>query len=218
MTYRLLICIFTFFVIKGCTSHSLQLEKEEKDHFFQKRLININGIDVWELEGRLAISDGSQKGFNAKIRWTLEKKGALIEIYSLFGGINIKIQTDDVGVKIWDHDSLISESESLNLKELGLVNLLAPITAINVWIKGIPTTDEIELLKLDALGKPKSFRQLGWNILFTEYKSFSGTMLPTKITLSNSTNDRKIDKIISGIHSDKIIIKLMINKWHVNGN
>ena len=167
----------------------------------QQHLTALVTIKSFSLKGRLGVVTQKQ-GFSGSIEWQHQQTSDNIDVYSPVGGKVANIAKFTDGVILTDqkgHSIKAQDAESLTDMTLGF---RLPLTGLSDWALGKPTTSKIDAATWDEKGQLLTLKQDGWDISYENYTEINGLNLPNKIVLK----------------SDKVNLKLLVEKWIGVGN
>ena len=167
----------------------------------QQHFTTLAAIKSFSLKGRLGVVTQKQ-GFSGSIEWQHQQTSDNIDVYSPVGGKVANIAKSTDGVILTDqkgHSIKAQDAESLTDMTLGF---RLPLTGLSDWALGKPTTSKIEVATWDEKGQLLTLKQDGWDISYENYTEINGLTLPNKIVLK----------------SDKVNLKLLVEKWIGIGN
>lgn len=177
-------------LLAGCESlpaSAPQLEPET----YQQHLLDIEKIHSFELRGRIGVLT-EKKGFSGLIRWHHHEDGDDIDLYSPLGTQLGKISSDAEGVTLTNSDQKTYRATSVETLTEQTIGWILPLSGLNDWALGRPTTSAVERMTWDSAGRLAHLHQDGWDIEFPQYMEINGQQLPAKITLKSTKLDLKL--------------------------
>lgn len=170
----------------------------------QQHLATLVKLKNYGLKGRLGVVTVKQ-GFSGGIEWQHQGNSNQasfdnIDVYSPVGGKLANISKNANGVTMTDQKGnsvKASDAESLTETTLGF---RLPLSGLSDWAIGRPTASKIDTSNWDEKGHLTSLKQDGWDISYENYSDNNGYTLPSKIILK----------------SEKVNLKLIIEKWAIN--
>lgn len=211
---QLLLAIFVL-LVAGCASQPqikpvvppIQAPVNTIAH--QQHLATLANLKKYALKGRLGVVTAKQ-GFSGGIEWQHQSSNNQannnqasvdnIDVYSPVGGKIANINKNANEVTMTDqkgNSTRANDAESLTENMLGFQ---LPLSGLSDWAIGRPTASNIEAAKWDEQGYLTSLKQDGWDISYENYSENNGYNLPNKVILK----------------SEKVNLKLIIEKWTIN--
>ena len=174
----------------------------EKQNLWKLRQRSLETKHQWSLDARAGLNYQNEPT-SFGLFWQQKDKAIFLldiknpftgaVVASLNQGLNtVSLKTSNGAVyKANNAETLLEEQTGMSL----------PILGMQSWIKGLSSKKySVELLELDALGRPLKMKQAGWDINYTSYLNDTALSLPRKIKISRA--DEK-----------DIQIKLLIKAW-----
>jgi outer membrane lipoprotein LolB len=162
----------------------------------QQHLATLANIKAFALKGRLGVVTQKQ-GFSGGIDWQHQAITDNIDVFSPVGGKVANIARTSTGVTLTDQKGRsISAQDAESLTETTL-GFRLPLSGLNDWALGRPTTSKIGAASWDEQGKLLTLKQDGWDISYENYFDNNGVFLPGLIVLK----------------SEKVNLKLLVEKW-----
>ena len=200
--YRHSLALIFMLILAACATQSIPpAQAPITSSINQKHLATLANIKAFALKGRLGVVTQKQ-GFSGGINWQHQAVTDNIDVYSPVGGKVANIAKNTQGVTLTDqkgHSLSAQDAESLTEATLGF---RLPLNGLNDWALGRPTTSKIDAANWDETGRLTTLKQDGWDISFENYSIQNGVDLPSKIVLK----------------SDKVNLKLLVEKWSGVGN
>jgi outer membrane lipoprotein LolB len=169
---------------------------------WDERKAALEALAGWNLDGRVAISDGNQ-GWQASVTWRQQAADYLIELIGPFGQGQIKVSGDAQGVKLRDGNRIIDADNPDSLFERATGTRL-PISGLYYWIRGIPDPAKPSRLAFDQQGRPSRIEQSGWIIEIPNYIEVEGLSEPG--VLPKRINAQQ----------DDLKVKIIIQQWQLS--
>ncbi len=166
--------VFTLLLgIAGCASHGPQTQPVQTTQLAVKR--------YWQAEGKIALAAKNYQT-NASFDWQQSGDNYKLRFFGPFGlGSAWLVKSGkQVSFEDQEHGKQVAGSpEQLMAKALGWQ---VPITELQHWIKGVPAPSAaVSASTQDAQGNLASLDQLGWHILYSDYRQQNGWLLPSKL-------------------------------------
>jgi len=187
--------------IAGCATLPPPPQPPTTSSINQQHLATLTSIKTFSLKGRLGIVS-NPRGFTGGIEWQHQTAEDNIDVYSPVGGKVANIIKKPGGVTLTTQDgrsTTAKDAESLTEATLGW---RLPLEGLSDWALGKPTASKIDAATWNEQGQFTTLKQDGWDIEYQNYAENSGYFLPGKIILK----------------SEKVNIKLLVEKWTGAGN
>ena len=207
--------IFTVLVLPltACTHFAIgPVPLDETPSFlWQERQKRLTAFNHWDIKGKLAVRAGTRSG-SASLIWACSGTEHEIELFGPFGGGRVHI-SQKLGSAILK-DGTGQEINGRSAEEV-LFRALAwsvPFTQISYWVRGLPAPGKHDGIGLDHDGRARHLTQRGWEIEYSEYRTFQGLELPSRIVIRVLPGTAPLDL---GDHApvDPILVKLLIDSW-----
>jgi len=200
--------------ISGCATGPVPIEPPlfERNNQLTAHQQQLDTIKSWQLKGRLAISYNGES-WNASIHWEKSPEHYDIQLYLPLGQGSMQLRGDSHGatLKTSEGEHFQAENgENIFYQQFGLI---FPISALQDWIIGRPTTGTENsggwLQRVDDKGKMISLEQNHWNLRILDYQKVankhsntnpSELSLPRKIFISQNSNS----------------VRLVVQQWQIN--
>jgi outer membrane lipoprotein LolB len=144
--------------------------------------------------GRVAarVSGASARGFSGGFSWAHRAADDTIELLTPLGQIAARINLTPAGATIELPDGTTtstSDPEGFLTESFGVA---LPLAALPSWLQGVPVRGAPYRAEADAVGRPSTIWQNGWQIQYTEYSSDAPTARPTRIQLNQGNVDARM--------------------------
>ena len=188
-------------LISGCATVPAPSQQPTTSVVNQQHLATLASIKTFSLKGRLGVVT-NPRGFTGGIDWQHQTAEDNIDVFSPVGGKVANIVKTPDGVTLTTQDgrsTTAKDAESLTEATLGW---RLPLKGLSDWALGKPTASRIDAATWNEQGHLTTLKQDGWDIEYQNYAENSGYFLPGKIVLK----------------SEKVNIKLLVEKWTSAGN
>lgn len=148
-------------------------------------------IDMWQLNGRIFISD-EDSAWNARVIWQQRPRNYQLVFNSPVGGAMRLIGSEQqVVMNTADNQTFRAETPDKLISEV--LNMNIPVQNLYYWIRGIPAPTHRQLdYILNKNGQLQQLEQSGWTVSFKRYVNVDGLALPDKVFLQNADYRVKI--------------------------
>lgn len=157
--------------VTGCALQPHQRERAE--------LVERQRITAFDLEGRLAASDGDRAA-SGRLRWVHRPQGDEWVVLSPLGQVvaHVIATPDGALLRTSDGQQLVAPDAATLLPHVLGVN--APADHLADWVQAIPPPGAT-VLETDAQGRPARISDNGWIIDYAEYAEDGGQSRPRRI-------------------------------------
>lgn len=145
-----------------------------------EREMQFKKISKWILEARFAVSDG-RGGGNASLHWRQDGERFDLTVRTPVTGRAWRLygKGRELTLEGAAAEPLRGvEAETVLARELGWE---APLTELMYWVRGLRAPDAEADLSFDALGRPATLRQSGWQIEYRDWFADRDLWLPRKV-------------------------------------
>lgn len=179
-------------LLAGCTTTPIhELGSAEGERLYGERRLRLASMDRWELEGRLAVSDGDQGG-SGHFTWRQAEGESEMDFYGAFGRGAWRL-TANAGIarlELADGSSYRASSvEELVRNEVGWN---VPVKALAWWVRGLAAPGDFSGRGIDEQGRLRSLEQHGWVIEFPRYARYNDESLPIRLTARRGDSKIKL--------------------------
>lgn len=186
-------------LVVGCAA-PVRVPPADADLAWQSRQQHLTKMNDWRLNGRLAITRGSE-AWHLKVNWRQKQNGYVIFLSGPFGAGQVKLTGNPEGVVLRDaerHAYYAREPETLLYEHTGV---LMPVTGLRYWIVGLPDPgkNHTSQTRLDPYGRLAELQQRDWTVRFPEYVAVKQYELPERLL----------------IQSEDIEVRLVVDDWQV---
>lgn len=137
---------------------------------------------AFELEGRLAASDGQRAG-NGGLLWTHSPAMDEWTVTSPLGQIVAQLVSTPRGARLLTADGEVQEADDARTMLPRLLGVSAPLDGLAYWVQASPRPGA-RVLNVDDVGRPTRVTDEGWIIEYPEYRDASPDAPPRRIDAS----------------------------------
>ena len=148
---------------------------------YEQRMNRLSAISTWEMDGRLAISDGKDGG-SGRLTWQQDRAEISLSFRGTLGAGAWQLQADQRAARLELSDGRVFNATTLNELILTHVGWRVPVDSLTWWIKGLAAPGPWQERQLDEQGRLQMIDQGGWLVEFSSYRELQDTWLPMKIT------------------------------------
>ncbi|MEJ8567429.1 lipoprotein insertase outer membrane protein LolB [Elongatibacter sediminis] len=147
---------------------------------YQQRLRLLTGVADWEVEGRLAITDGREGGSGALI-WVQSGEAVSMSFRGTLGRGSWRLSATARHAELQTADGQVYQASDVG----DLVRLHAgwevPVDALSWWVRGLAADEAWESRELDEFGRLTRLQQSGWEVEFSRYRETGIAQVPARI-------------------------------------
>jgi outer membrane lipoprotein LolB len=182
--------------LSGCA----HLSKTPTFHYIAPNIRNEQALAIknWEIEGALSIQS-PQQSVIAHYQWDQKDKNYDIELSSALNLVRVNITgRNNQFVQLCRSNKQCYRAKTPELLLKQQLGWDLPLSYLEYWIRGIPFKGEA-VKKYDQYGHLIFMQQHGFDLWFSNYKSFKGVDLPTRLDLQYP----------------ELKIRLIIKQWNI---
>ena len=185
-------------LIAGCAA-PMPVPPADPEATWQSRQQDLATVNDWRLNGRLAITRGSE-AWHLKVNWRQKPEGYEIFLSGPFGS-GVKLVGNPQGVVLHDSEQHAYSAEEPELLLYTHTGVFMPVTGLRYWILGLPDPDKnhTNQTRLDAYGRLAELQQRDWTVRFRDYVAVEQYQLPERLF----------------IQSEDIEVRLVVDDWQV---
>lgn len=196
---RWLVSLSIILLVAGCAA-PLPIPPADAEATWQSRQQDLNKMNDWRLNGRLAITRGAE-AWHLKVNWRQKQDGYEIFLSGPFGAGQVKLTGSPDGVVLRDaerHAYYAREPEDLLYQHTGV---FMPVTGLRYWILGLPDPgkNHTSQTRLDVYGRLAELQQRDWKVQFPDYVAVKHYQLPERLL----------------IQGEDIEVRLVVDDWQV---
>lgn len=142
-------------------------------------------LDDWSFNGRIAVRDLQNEGWNASLHWQQQGDHYDIQLSGALGQGAARIHGNGgsaVMEAAGEAPRVAPNPEALMQEQLGWH---VPVRGLKYWLTGRPGPDAFDVQVVDGLGRLSRLEQDGWEVVYNRYEPVDGVALPRKLELSN---------------------------------
>lgn len=154
----------------------------------------------WTFNGRIAVRDLQEDGWNASLRWQQQGDHYDIRLSGALGQGGARIHGNGGNAVIEAADQpprSAANPEALMQEQFGWH---VPVRGLKYWLTGRPGPDPFEVQVVDGLGRLSRLEQDGWEVVYNRYEQVNGVELPRKLEMSNQ----------------RLRVRLVIDQWSLD--
>jgi outer membrane lipoprotein LolB len=165
---------------------------------WEQRLPALQAISGFELDGRVAASDG-QQGFSAGLHWRQQNDTATLDLTAPlgFGAAHIVQSADNLSVTTSKGVTLTHAAASEELA--ATLGFEPPLRSLRYWVLGASDPDFAAQESIDDQQRLTHLEQDGWRVDCEDYALVGQQWLPRRLTVTRQA----------------LRLKLIINTWRL---
>jgi outer membrane lipoprotein LolB len=197
---RILLTLFAaLLVTAACAPLPTRTAEDQRSvQAFLQRSAQLQAVQRWQLDGRLAISDGKDGG-SGNLSWLNDAGLTRMSFRGALGKGAWQLQSGAEGARLELANGTVHYASSLAELVLEQVGWKVPVEALAWWIKGMAYPARWESRAIDQSGRLTMLRQLGWEVDFAGYSDAAGYWLPTRLVARH----------------DGYSVKMAVRKWQL---
>lgn len=144
--------------------------------------------------GRIAAraTGDAARGFSGGFNWTHDASGDTIELLTPTGQLAARMTSSSSGAAVEMADgrrSFAADPEQFLAQTTG-VSL--PVAALPYWMQAVPLASSPFTAETDAIGRPSTLWQNGWQIQYTAYADDTVAANPTRMQLNQGDVEARL--------------------------
>ena len=170
------------------------------DNEYQRREAQVVALEQWELEGRLALSDGKEGG-SGVLSWVQEDDASRLAFRGTMGRGAWQLEADSSGAVLEMANGEVYRDASVAELVRKRVGWKVPVDALQWWVRGLAAPGKLKSRELDETGRLVRLEQSGWTVNFSQYRDEGKAWMPGKL------NARR----------ENYVVKVVVKNWRING-
>jgi outer membrane lipoprotein LolB len=155
-------------------------------------------MDQFELDGRLAASDGST-GISAGLRWRQQAGTASIDLTAPLGVGAAHIEQTADSLQLKTSQGEIFDGEAAAAQLTATLGFEPPMRSLGFWLRGASDPSLPAEESLDAERRLAHLQQDGWQVDFPDYVRVHQLWLPQHVTVTRGP----------------LRLRLVVNSWRL---
>ncbi len=145
---------------------------------WQQRLAQLEHASSWQLDGRAAVSLGTQ-GWQASLDWRQRGESSEVHLAGPFGAGALVLQATPAGISL--NGAPPNADVAAQLRDRLGFDL--PIDSLRFWLQGIPDPSSAFELTRNKQDRALELTQAGWSIQYDGYMPANGDLLPARLVM-----------------------------------
>ncbi len=176
--------------------------------FFVQRQIDFESQEKWEYSARVGVVT-SEHNEQANIVWASNNQVNNVRLFGPLGVGQVKLDFDQDSVQLSDrsgvlHHGLTSQGDTAEKLLSNIVGLPIPLDALSYWMFVLPQPGAVYEYQVDEQNDLVGLKQLGWQIVYSDYRDYGGNLLPRRLTATKSDWGDRVEKVT---------VRLVTNDW-----
>jgi outer membrane lipoprotein LolB len=163
-----------------------------------QRLAALQGIEQFELDGRVAASDGTT-GFSAGLRWQQQGPAASIDLTAPMGVGAAHIEASADSLRLRTSQGQTFDGDAADAQLTATLGFAPPMHSLSFWLRGASDPGLPAQESLDAEQRLAHLDQDGWHVDFPDYVHVRQLWLPQHLTVSRGA----------------LRLRLVVNSWRL---
>ena len=148
---------------------------------WEQRLSELERASSWQLDGRAAVSLGTQ-GWQASLDWRQRGESSELHLAGPFGAGAVVVKATPAGISL--NGAPPSADVAAQLRER--LGFELPIDSLRFWLQGIPDPNSAFELTRNQQDRALQLTQAGWSIQYDGYMPNNGDLMPARLVLSRA--------------------------------
>jgi outer membrane lipoprotein LolB len=165
---------------------------------WEQRLATLQSIDSFDLDGRVAASDGRQ-GFSAGLRWHQRGGSASLDLSAPLGFGAAHIEQGPEGLTVTTSQGVALTREAASQQLAATLGFEPPFGSLRYWVLGASDPNFPAQESVDEHQRLTHLEQDGWQVDCSDYAQVGGQWLPRRLTVMRQA-----------LH-----LKVVINDWRL---
>jgi outer membrane lipoprotein LolB len=188
--------VVTLLICAGCAATRPVSQPNEPP--WEQRLAALQSIDHFELDGRVAASDGNQ-GFSAGLRWEQRGADASLDLSAPLGFGAAHIEQGPEGLTVTTSRGVTLTHAAASQQLAATLGFEPPFGSLRYWVLGASDPNFPAQESVDEHQRLTHLEQDGWQVDCSDYALVGLQWLPRRLTVTRQA-----------LH-----LKLAINDWRL---
>lgn len=194
-TFPPYIWLCSLFILSGCTTTPVEPPVANPQQTWQLRQPQLAAIKVWQLSGRVAVSQGDE-AWNLSLEWQQNGDDYQIQIAGPFGAGRVKLVGNAYGALLHDSDDQTFYADKAETLLYDHTGVKMPVQGLRYWIVGLTSPTQQQAPKLDLQGRLAYLEDTDWQVNFKRYSDVSGMQLPEKVFIFKPENEINVRLVV----------------------
>jgi outer membrane lipoprotein LolB len=153
---------------------------------WEQRLPALQAIAGFELDGRVAASDGHQ-GFSAGLRWQQRDGAATIDLSAPLGFGAAHIEQSAQGLSVTTSKGVTLTQDAASHELAATLGFEPPLNSLRYWVLGASDPNFPAQESVDDQQRLTHLEQDGWLVDLADYAPVGQQWLPRRVTVSRQS-------------------------------
>lgn len=176
---------FTALLCAGCATQP-QLKASAPPASWEQRLPELQAIAGFELNGRVAVSDGHQ-GFSAGLRWQQRNDSATIDLTAPLGFGAAHIEQSPQGLSVTTSKGVTLTQAAASHELAATLGFEPPLNSLRYWVLGASDPNFPAQESVDEQQHLTHLEQDGWLVELADYAQVGQQWLPRRVTVTRQS-------------------------------
>jgi len=163
-----------------------------------RRLPVLQAIAEFELDGRVAASDG-QQGFSAGLRWRQQNDTAVLDLTAPLGFGAAHIEQTAGSLTVTTSKGVTLQHAAASEELAATLGFEPPLSSLRYWVLGASDPSFPAQESIDAQQRLTHLEQDGWHVDCEDYALVGQQWLPRRLTVTRQA----------------LRLKLIVNTWRL---
>lgn len=182
----------------GCASTAVRVPSPPPLVPWEQRLPQLQAIRSFELDGKVAASDG-QQGFSAGLRWRQQQDAATLDFSAPLGFGAAHVEAGPQGLSVTTAQGTVLTSGAASEELAATLGFEPPLGSLRYWVLGASDPAYPAQESIDEQQRLTHLEQDGWQVDCSDYTAIGGQWLPRRLTLARQA-----------LH-----LRLIVNSWRL---
>jgi outer membrane lipoprotein LolB len=166
-------------------------EQAQREPLYLQRAALVRQVEVWSLEGRLAVSD-DRDGGSGSFQWRNGAGGSRMDFHGALGRGAWRLEADERGAELVFADGTTHRAATVDALVREQLGWRVPIEALDWWVRGLAAPGAVQRKSLDLQGRMSDLQQNGWLIEYGRYGRVGDVSMPFRMTARQEDRTVKI--------------------------
>ena len=153
---------------------------------WEQRLPALQAITGFELNGRVAASDGHQ-GFSAGLRWQQRNDAATIDLTAPLGFGAAHIEQSPQGLSVTTSKGVTLTQDAASNELAATLGFEPPLSSLRYWVLGASDPNLPAQESVDEQQRLTHLQQDGWQVELADYAQVGAQWLPRRVTVTRQS-------------------------------
>lgn len=151
---------------------------------WQQHVNDVQKISGWYVTSKLILKSIDER-FSGYLAWQQNQDNYEIDFVGPMGAGAMRITGDAKQTSLLIPDQPLYSGSSAEQLLKDNTGYQMPVSQFYYWARGIPNPELPYQPRLNYRGQLAQLQQLGWNMKYSDYQPYNGTLLPGKVVMNN---------------------------------